>query len=216
MKTALVRILKYLHVFLLPVFIFLGCGLKIDPKTDDLSFLTDKSLILKQFDVETKTGRKYNVTVTRAMGDLINILVIGIGFESSQDTIRIRGVDSLEQSVITDLNSDGYEELYFFTRYSGPERYGIVYAISSMKDKSCERIIIDEMREALMKEGRMLEGYRGHDRYYMENDKLVREFPVMKQGSNSQTANEKRKLFYSLVDGDTCFFLTVKSWETVR
>lgn len=208
--------LRLFPVLLLLLFLITGCNEIDDLKRNDPLSLTGKNSLLKQFNVETKTGRTYNVTVTRAMGDLINIVVIGIGFESSQDTIRIRGVDSLEQSLITDLNSDGYEELYFFTRYSGPEKYGIVYAISSMKDKSCERIIIDEMREALMKEGKILEGYRGHDRYYTENDKLVREFPVINQDNNSQSSNEKRKLFYSLVDGDTCFFLTVKNWETVK
>jgi len=54
------------------------------------------------------------------------------------------------------------------------------------------------------------EGYMGHDRFSIANNKLVRKFPIYEQGdSNDNPTGGERKLTYGLYPGEAMWQLKI-------
>ncbi|WP_157601116.1 hypothetical protein [Persicobacter sp. CCB-QB2] len=127
------------------------------------------------------------------------------GFENMKDpfTTKIEGI--VREGYQADLNGDGFQEIYLFEYSIGSGTYGKVHAFASFGDKSFGPIYMPEMTEDLA------QGYMGHDRFYIKDDLLVREFPLYNESdTNAKPTGGNRVIKYSLEKGEAGFILKPK------
>jgi hypothetical protein len=118
-------------------------------------------------------------------------------------------VDPIKDVFLADINNDGFEELYMITEVAGSGGYAGIIGIASNNDKSTSAITVPELLEEDMKAGKLFEGYQGHDKIYIENKLLVREFPVYKTGdNNAKPTGGDRTVIYNLSKGEASWVLT--------
>jgi hypothetical protein len=138
--------------------------------------------------------------------------VSGIGFQNSSNTIKYADVYPFEDLIITDIDTDGFEELYIITRSAGSGSYAELIGITSIKRKSYKTIYIPEYDNKLDTTFNYLNGYMGHDSIYVNNKQLCREFPIYKPTDyNANPTGGKRKIIYKLVEYNNSFSLQVDS-----
>ncbi|QHS59301.1 hypothetical protein [Chitinophaga agri] len=78
---------------------------------------------------------------------------------------------SLQTTAIEDLNNDKNPEIYMFTYSEGTERTGSVYGVTYVNGKAI-RIFSGDADNADLK------GYRGRDSFYVQQQRIVRSYPV--------------------------------------
>ncbi len=99
---------------------------------------------------------------------------------------------------IADLDHDGWPELYVFLSASGSGSYGEVLGWHVDKGRSLSEIYLAPLSDDPVNS----EGYLGHDRFRIEGDRLVRSFPVYREGDATATpGGGTRTLRYRLVAG---------------
>ena len=112
--------------------------------------------IHKEF--KTSTGKKIFVTEKHPNGlSLSTIEIRSSGFDYNLDQ-TIEDSDPIKEVIITDLDNNGFDELYIITVSSGSGSYGNVLAFASNRDKSLSRINFPEFQEG----AKIFEGYMGH------------------------------------------------------
>lgn len=198
-----------------------GCGKKEEVKKDEKT--TDKKEEVKKVEekkaneFKTKTGKTFQIIVNKNGESTANIFVVGTGFENTKDTLKFKDSDPFEQALLADLDGDGFEELYIFTRAAGSGSYLNILGVASNKDKSFTQINVQKIEEADMKAGKNFEGYMGHDKITAEKDALVLEFPVYKEkDAKDKPTGGKRKVFYKLSSGEAAFQLKVVKKEDIK
>ena len=196
------------------VVLLCGCGKKEDSKSSDNKVIENKLVIN---DYKTKSGKGFQVISRKLNESLTDILVIGIGFENSRDTVKFMESEPFNTAFLADLNNDGFEELYIITKSSGSGSYLNIHGVASNKDKSYSNIAIQTISEKDLNEGKDFFGYMGHDKITAEKDTLVREFPVYKQGdTNDKPTGGTRKIYYKLSAGENSYQLKVAPKEVSK
>lgn len=95
---------------------------------------------------------------------------------------------------VEDLNSDGQPELFVYTQSAGSGSYGSVWAWSVSRRGSLLPIRLGAMNS------RDSSGYRGHDRFAVVENNLVRRFPIYLPGdTNARPTGGTRQVTYRLV-----------------
>lgn len=152
----------------------------------------------------TKSQRKFLLIESNSNGNsMSSISITTEGFVIVNNTIDFGETDPIETSFVTDLNQDGYEELYFVTRGVGSGSYSKIYGLASNKDKSTSQIYVNEDFEDAF-----FEGYMGHNKYHVTNDTLSNTFPVYKSGdTNDKPTGGERTLTYELIAGEASWIL---------
>jgi hypothetical protein len=151
----------------------------------------DSTTILK-----TKTGKTIVIKETHPEGFSTSLIeVIPADFRDS-NAIEIGKTDPMARAELTDLDNDGYSELFLFTQSAGSGSSGTVYGFASDKDKRLVKIGIKPNTEEEYSEGGDLEGYMGHDSYHFEKGMLIREFPVYKSNDSNITPTGGTKEVY--------------------
>ena len=84
----------------------------------------------------------------------------------------------MNRVLVADLDGDGFSEIYIITLSAGTGSYGNVIGLASLRDKSLSMITFPEVGEGDLKKGAKFEGYEGHDLYEINQNTLVRTFPV--------------------------------------
>ena len=167
---------------------------KIDSTTQEATALPGKepvpsNLELKNisFDIQTKGN-----------GSIKKLNVQSHGLENDQKfEMDLEG--ELTDSLVTDLNADEFPELVLFTRSAGSGSYGNVIAFSVNNGKSMSRVYFPPVSE----NPKLKEGYMGHDRFFIQDSKLMQEFPIYKKTDpNSDPTGGVRRIEYKLVDGE--------------
>ena len=134
--------------------------------------------------------------------------IIPMGFEIINDTIDLAIDGQLTASFTGDINQDNYPEFYLVATSVGSGSYGTLYAYGSYRNKSMGPIYCRPLDSALMK------GYMGHDQYLLENNKLIRKFPLYRQNdTNAQPTGGDRQIIYELTHGEASMILTGKLYE---
>lgn len=152
--------------------------------------------------------------------------LLGVGFQlhsandSSVNRLRIvpsgltvdhtpieREVDSqVVGAELADLNADGSPELYVYLRSAGSGSYGSLLAYSANRRRSLSEIALPVLADT----PRADKGYMGHDKFAVVENRLVRRFPVYKDGdSNAAPSGGVRQLQYKLVPGEATWQLVV-------
>ena len=106
--------------------------------------------------------------------------------------------DPISDVFVADLDGNGFDEIYIITKSAGSGSYGTVLGFASNKDKSLSMINFPEIRKG----DENFEGYMGHDTFKIEDQKLVRIFPIYNKGdTNENPTGGRRKLVYGLFPG---------------
>jgi len=158
----------------------------------------------------TKTGKTVIVSETHPVGrSLSTIEIRTTGFEHNFHEIY-EDRDPISDVFVADLDGNGFDEIYIITISAGSGSYGTVLGFASNKDKSLSMIHFPEIREG----DAHFQGYRGHDTFKIEGQKLVRMFPVYNKGdTNENPTGSRRKLVYGLVPGEAMWQLKVEKSE---
>jgi hypothetical protein len=161
----------------------------------------------------TRTGKTITVSETHPVGrSLSTIEVRTEGFEHNFGEI-FEDRDLISDVFVTDLDGNGFDEIYIITTSAGSGSYGTVLGFASNKDKSLSMIHFPERRKG----DEHFEGYMGHDFFRIEDGKLLRIFPLYNQGdTNENPTGGRRKLIYGLYPGEAMWQLKVEKSEKLE
>lgn len=186
-------------------------------KGGNYSFYKDTTLLFSCYsgqpgtrELKTASGVVFVIEETHPNGaSLSNIRVTSRGLKEVETDMLLSDVDPIKDVFLADINNDGFEELYMITEVAGSGGYAGIIGIASNNDKSTSAITVPELLEEDMKAGKLFEGYQGHDKIYIENKLLVREFPVYKAGdNNAKPTGGDRTVIYNLSKGEASWVLT--------
>jgi len=162
---------------------------------------------------ETNTGKTIIISKTHPTGQSLSTIEISTkDFEHNYSEIY-RDRDPISDVFVADLDGNGFDEIYIITTSVGSGSYGTVLGFASNKDKSLSMINFPEIQES----DKNFDGYMGHDTFKLENQKLVRTFPIYnKDDTNQHPTGGTRKLVYGLYPGEAMWQLMVEKSETLN
>jgi hypothetical protein len=186
--------------------IFMTCSAIKPANTGDITDETDSIRILK-----TATGKSIVIKESHPDGlSLSRIEIVPSDF-TENNTFVVDSSDPLYRTELTDLDRDGYNELFLFTKSAGSGSSGTIYGFESENDDRLVEIRIMATSEKEYEEGGELEGYMGHDTYYFEKQFLIREFPVYKNSdSNVTPSGGTKKVYYSYKNYKLNFYKVIR------
>ena len=170
-----------------------------------------QSNAFKEF--RTKTGKTIIISETHPVGQSLSTIKISTkDFEYNYPEIY-RDKDPISDIFLSDLDGNGFDEIYIIMTFAVSGSYGTVLGFASNKDKSLSMINFPEIQEG----DNNFQGYTGHDTFKIENRKLVRIFPIYNQGdTNKNPTGGKRKLVYGLSPGEAMWQLKIEKSETLN
>jgi hypothetical protein len=176
-------------------------------------FYTKNTLPDAPKEYKTKTGKTIIISETHPVGQsLSTIEVITKDFEHNYPEIY-KDRDPISDVFVADLDGNGFDEIYIITTSAGSGSYGTVLGFASNKDKSLSMINFPEIQAR----DENFKGYMGHDTFKIEDQKLVRIFPIYNQGDTNQNpTGGTRKLLYGLYPGEAMWQLKVEKSETLN
>jgi hypothetical protein len=175
------------------LFIFLFPGLMLFVASESYGQFT-------RFDSTLKMGRAgYRVVCNNKTVDQNELMVRPIGFESTARELKFYIKGRVAKAEIDDLNNNGFPDLVVYI-YSGPQgQYGNVFAFISIQNKS---IAPASLPDATMN-GKISEGYKGHDVFSLMEGKVMQKFPIYKAGdSTDRPTGGSRMVQYNLVGSE--------------
>ncbi len=160
-----------------------------------------------QKEYKTKTGKTIIISESHPVGTSLSTIEINAKDFEHNYPEKYENVDPISDVLMADLDENGFDEIYIITTSSGSGSYGKVFGFASNNDKSLSMINFPDIQ----KEDKMFEGYMGHDVFTIENQKLVRTFPLYKKGDNNQNpTGGKRKVVYGLHPGEAMWQLKIE------
>ena len=162
---------------------------------------------------KTRTGKTIMISETHPLGQSLSSIKISTkDFEYNYPEIY-KERDPISDIFLSDLDINGFDEIYIITTSVGSGSYGTVLGFASNKDKSLSMINFPEIQEG----DKNFVGYMGHDIFRIEGRTLVRTFPIYKQGDTNQNPTGRtRKLVYGLFPGEAMWQLKVEKSETLN
>ena len=162
---------------------------------------------------KTKTGKTIIISETRPAGQSLSTIEISTkDFEHNYREVY-GDRDPISEVFVADLDDNGFDEIYIITTSAGSGSYGTVLGFASNKDKSLSMINVPEMQER----DENFKGYMGHDTFKIEEQKLVRIFPIYNEGdTNRNPTGGTRKLVYGLYRGEAMWQLKVEKSENLN
>lgn len=166
-----------------------------------------------QTEYKMKNGRTVIITETHPNGQsLSNIEIKSLDFKYNLSE-TIHNIDPIKEIIISDLDGNGFDEIYIITVSSGSGSYGNVLAFSSNKDQSLSMINFPDIQ----KNDKHFDGYMGHDTFIIADQKLTRVFPIyLESDSNNSPTGGKREITYGLYPGEAMWQLKIKKVEQVN
>lgn len=156
---------------------------------------------LERKSFQTLTGKYIFISEKHPMGmSLSDIIIETQGFETEfKDSIYQS--NPVSEIFLSDLNNDGYDEIYIVTRSVGSGSYGKIIAYASNRDKSLSPVYIQNG-------GTPLTDYSGHDVYRVDSGYLLRTY--QKYAIPSDTGSDPKKtgnIRYKLKPGEAGWLL---------
>jgi hypothetical protein len=186
------------------------------PGSHDITASSEKpkgiqSNVSKEF--KTKTGKTIMISETHPVGQSLSTIKISTkDFEYNYSGIY-KDRDPITDIFLSDLDGNGFDEIYIIITSAGSGSYGKVLGFASNKDKSLSMINFPEVQEGNIN----FKGYLGHDTFKIEDRKLVRIFPIYNQSDTNQNpTGGKRKLIYGLYPGEAMWQLNIEKSETLN
>jgi len=198
MKKLIPQFLVYTFVSISSV-LFLNCS-------SEQNITVDQAVT----EYKTKTGKTIIVTETHPVGQSLSTIQITTKDFVHNISETYTDLDPISDVLIADLDANGFDEIYIVTRSAGSGSYGKIMGFASNFDKSLSMINFPEISEGDSR----FDGYMGHDSFGIEAKKLIRTFPVYREGdSNRNPTGGMRKLFYGLYPGEAMWQLRIlETW----
>lgn len=158
----------------------------------------------------TSTGKTVIIQETHPTGQSLSTIEIRTeGFEHEYAEV-FENIDPVSNVFVADLDGNGFEEIYIISTSAGSGSYGTVLGFSSNKDTSLSMINFPAIQE----EDVHFKGYMGHDIFRIENQKLVRIFPIYNPGDdNDNPTGGERRVVYGLYPGEAMWQLKIEKAE---
>lgn len=159
------------------------------------------------------------------------LTLLGVNFQvvcanqGSENTLRITPSGALhspqmiEQKIegsvigaeVADLDGNGAPEIYVFVQSAGSGSYGTVVGYTVNHGSAMAAITIPELAD----DPKLSAGYMGRDRFSITRDRLVRQFPIYRDGDpNAAPTGGTRQVQYRLVAYQAGFRLQPVEGET--
>jgi hypothetical protein len=150
-----------------------------------------------KFDTLLKIGKVgYRVYCKNKSDDENWLEVKLIGFENKarEPNFFIRG--RVTKAEIDDLNNDGYPDLILYIYSGAGGVFGMAIAFISDQNKSIIPVALPDV----MANGKLSQGYKGHDEFSLLEGSLLQKFPLFKPGDDmDKPTGGKRVIQYQLV-----------------
>ncbi len=209
------KFMKKIFSTLIVIVLLISCDQKKvskkqeNTKTDIKTVIETPKSKIQEREYKTKSGKIFIVNEEKSSASLSNITVTPKGFSEVNNPLKMEESDPFDYALVADVNNDGFDELYIITRGAGSGAYAKIYGFSSNNDKSVTPIYIPELTDDDFSS--LFKGYMGHDKFYIEENKLLRKYPVYKkEDSNSNPTGGERILEYHLKMGEASWILEIK------
>ena len=169
---------------------------------------------IRMVDSTLKMGKAgYHVICNNRNPEKNELRVKLIGFENTARDMDFYIKGKVTREEIDDLNNDGYPELLLYI-YSGDSSVdGTVYVFVSVENKSCAPFSLPDV----MLDGKLRDGYQGHDEFTLLEGTLVQKFPIYKPGDpKNKPTGGNRIVQYRMVnsEGGGYKFKVLHTYET--
>lgn len=156
----------------------------------------DVSAQFKRIDSTLKLGKAgYRVTCNNKNKDQNEVRIKPIGFDNAAREMNFYIKGGITKAEIDDLNNDGFPDLILYVYSGANAEYGTVFAFASQDNKSYVPFVLPDA----MLDGKLKDGYLGHDEFTLLEGKLMREFPLYKPGDDKdKPTGGKRFVQYSV------------------
>jgi hypothetical protein len=171
-------------------------------------------VVFPKMDTTVKIGKTgYRVECKNKNYDQNQLSVRPVGFDNAagEANFMIRG--RVAKAEIDDLNSDGYPDLVLYVYSDSSAIFGTVWAFVSKANKSFTGCALPDP----MLDGKINEGYKGHDQFSLMEGYLLEKFPIYKTGDDKdKPSGGTRVILYQLVpdEGARFKFLKVRTYDT--
>jgi len=195
------------NIFLLmTILLGIACQNVQNQKSKTTSTIENK---LSSKEYTTNSGKKFIVHIHHSQGASISDAKVETkGFDVVNTTHKMGVIDPIEEIFLADLDKGGFEEIYLVTQTAGSGSYSNIYGIASNKDKSAIPVYVRPVSEKQIAKGGLFEGFMGHNKFSMEDGKLINTFPVYNEGdSNAKPTGGNRRIEYRLIAGETGWIL---------
>jgi len=183
-----------------------GCGSDTKPTVSNTIADVKKPVLMAPFKyhklVEVAPGQYYDImSWGRGSIDTGSFLILHSDSSGKKYTTTTGDLNGTIVDVFnTDMDVDGNPEILIQAKKKDTVNYTTVYAFE-FSDNKAQKLDFPKLTASQRK------GYRGNDNFYIEEGKLIREFPVYDgSGKEAKLTSQKRKLEYSMRDNS----LTVK------
>lgn len=143
--------------------------------------------------------------VQASSGSSINRLQIqpaGLAQDNSELTAELDG--HAYRAELADLDANGWPEIYIYVSSAGSGSYGSLAAYAVNKGQSVSPIYLPPLEQS----PEALAGYMGHDEFAVVENRLLRRFPIYREGdTNATPGGGTRQLQYRLVAGEASWIL---------
>jgi hypothetical protein len=183
------------------VLVAVGCSSPSREDHDDDGF-DSSSVVIPIGDpttkeLKTESGKSWIIHQVQLSDSLVNISIDTHGFSAENQSFDFGETDPVAATLQADLDKDGFEELYLFTRSADPGAYGSVLGLYSDQDKSVAVISFEGNTPYNSKEGEPYEGYLGEDEFALIEGILTNTISVA--ATNGMDEEGKRKIQYELI-----------------
>jgi hypothetical protein len=171
-------------------------------------------VVFQKIDTTVKIGKVgYRVSCRNKKYDENELEVRPVGFENEAREMNFMLRGRVAKAEIDDLNGDGYPDLVLYVYMDSSATFGTVYAFVSKANKSFSGCVMPDP----MMDGKINEGYKGHDQFSLMEGYLLDKFPIYKTGDDKdKPSGGTRVVLYQLVpdEGDRFKFQKVRNYDT--
>ncbi len=159
---------------------------------------------------QTATGKTIELIIEKSSNSLSDFTIVSVDFPNNNDSLSIKDSDPLQLSVIKDLDANGYDELYLITTSTGSGSYASIFGFASNQDLSLTSIYVPGISENDVQLNGPFYGYMGHDSIYFSDNRILRKYPVYKDGDpNCCPTGGYKTLSYQLKAGEASWKLEI-------
>jgi len=165
-----------------------------------------------RIDSTLKMGKVgYKVTCNNKSKDQNEVKVKPVGFDNEAREMNFYIKGRITKAEIDDLNNDGFPDLIIYVFSGDNGEYGTAFAFVSQENKSFTAFGLPDA----MLDGKLKDGYKGHDEFMLLEGKLIRQFPLYKDGDDKdKPSGGKRFVQYSVLPAGNGFqFKVARSYD---
>lgn len=164
---------------------------------DDIALPGQCNMYYKElnFEIQATTGSSINQ---------LTVLPAGLEIDNREQSTEIDG--TAYGAEITDLDGNGWPEIYIYIASAGSGSYGSLVAYGVNNGKSVSPIYLPPMEDT----PELLKGYMGHDKFLVLDNRLIRSFPIYAEAdTNAAPSGGTRQVQYRLLPGEAGWLLEV-------